>query len=234
MNLIVEIAMPVAPDEMGADVFVTGVHGRLGFMRESTKKRLCNLVFKVSARIISDDLVANVSRESLIPDAERIQCHAVVEKFHFYRLVCRNPWSRVQGNGIPCGLDAHIWNPMVLQKLTHRICAIDLEAVALAAELFDQAQIVESRTNKQKFDVKFLPGLAPELLSPEKGAMRVVKQQGCAELTEQSRRFASKLSALRDPISSRFWAETSDAQRASYCDRATLLQSHGRHLLPWQ
>jgi hypothetical protein len=35
---------------------------------------------------------------------------------------------------------------------------------------------MESGTNKQQLDVKFLPGLAPKLLSPEENAMGVVKQ----------------------------------------------------------
>src|ERR1700730_4308356 len=131
--------MFIAPDEMGANVFVTGIHGRLWLMRESIEKCLCNLLFEVGARIGRNDFVANIGRESLIPDAERIQRHAVVEKFHFDGLVRRNPWRRVQSDGIPRSLYAHIGHPMMLQKLTHCICAIDFEAVALATELWDQA-----------------------------------------------------------------------------------------------
>src|ERR1700682_6729505 len=136
-------------------------------MLEPSKERFCNILLKVNARIVSDDLFANLIRESLIPDAKHAQSHTVVEKFHFQWLICRNPWSCVQSDGVPRSLYARIGHAVVLQKLTHRVCAIDFEAVARATELFEQAQIMESRTNKQKFDVKFLPGLAPKLISPE-------------------------------------------------------------------
>jgi hypothetical protein len=77
-DLVVEILSLVVPDEMRADVFVTGVFRRLGLVSESVEEGLRDLRFEIGSRKLAKDPVANVFGKYFVPDAEGIQCDAIV------------------------------------------------------------------------------------------------------------------------------------------------------------
>jgi hypothetical protein len=90
-------------------------------------------------------------------------------------------------------LNAGSGDVVVLKKLPNRIGAVNLESVIGTAKSLQQTEIVKCRADKQQLHIEFLPCLLSQFIGPEKDPMRVVKEQGCAELVKKSRRFSSQL-----------------------------------------
>jgi hypothetical protein len=86
---------------------------------------------------------------------------------------------------------------MMFEELADGVRTIHFKAIGRAAELLQQAKIMECSADKQKLYIEFFPGLPAKLICPEEDAVRVVEQQSRAELSEKSRRFASQLT-IRD------------------------------------
>ena len=72
----------------------------------------------------------------------------------------------------------------MFEELADGVRAVNFKAICRAAELLQQAQIVECGTDKQKLYVEFFPCLPAKLVGPEEDPVRVVKQQRRAELPE--------------------------------------------------
>src|SRR5580700_7807915 len=175
-DLVVEVLPLVVPDEMRADVFVTGVFRRLGLVSKSIKEGLSDFRFEIGSRKLAKDLVADFFGKVFVPDAKGIQRDAIVQEFHFQRFVCSDAGRGVKRYCIPSGLDAGVGDAVVFEKLTHSVGAIDFETIVGAAELLEQTKIVEGGANEQKLDIELLSGLTPHLVGPEEHPMRMVDQ----------------------------------------------------------
>src|SRR5712664_4253438 len=88
---------------------------------------------------------------------------------------------------------------MMFEELADGVRAINFKAIGRAAELLQQAKIMECSADKQKLCIEFSPCLPAKLVCPEEDAVRVVEQQSRAELSEKSGRLASQLT-IRDSI----------------------------------
>jgi len=99
----------------------------------------------------------------------------------------------MQRDGIPGGLDSRLGYAMMLQELAGGIRAVNLKAVGGAAELLQQAKVMECGANKQELHIEFFTRLPAKLICPEEDAVGVVEEQRCAELPEKSGRLASQL-----------------------------------------
>jgi hypothetical protein len=100
----------------------------------------------------------------------------------------------MQGYGVPGSLDSRVGHAVMFEELADGVRAVHLKAIGLAAELFQQAKVMEGGADKEKLDVEFFPGLPAELIGPEEDAVRVVDEQRRAEFPEKSGRLASQLS----------------------------------------
>jgi hypothetical protein len=83
---------------------------------------------------------------------------------------------------------------MMFEELAGGVRTINFKAVGRAAELLQQAKIMECSADKQKLHIKFFPCLRAKLICPEEDAVRMVEQQRRAELSEKSGSLASQLS----------------------------------------
>jgi hypothetical protein len=88
---------------------------------------------------------------------------------------------------------------MMFEELADGVRTIDFKAIGRAAELRQQAKIMECSADKQKLCIEWLPCLPAKLVRPEEDAVRVVEQQRRAELPEKAGRLASQLT-IRDSI----------------------------------
>jgi hypothetical protein len=77
--------------------------------------------------------------------------------------------------------------------LAHCIGAVHFEAVASAAEGFQQAPNMKRRADKQQFRIIRLAGLTAPFIGPEEDTVRVIDEQRCAELVEQTGGLARQL-----------------------------------------
>jgi hypothetical protein len=99
----------------------------------------------------------------------------------------------VQRDRVPSDLDAGIRDIMMLEELTHCVRAINFKPVIGAPELLEQAEIMKGRTDKQELHIELLAGLAAHFVGPEEGTMRMVEQERCAELSQQTGCLARQL-----------------------------------------
>jgi hypothetical protein len=81
----------------------------------------------------------------------------------------------------------------VLQKLPYSIRAVYLEAIVIAAELFQEAEVVKCRTDKKQLCIELFFCLLALFIGPEKYAMRMVEKKRRAELPQDASRFAREL-----------------------------------------
>src|ERR1700738_2503863 len=88
---------------------------------------------------------------------------------------------------------------MMFEELADGVRTINFKAIGRAAELLQQAKIMECSADKQKLYIEFFPCLPAKLICPEEDAVRVVEQQRRAELSEKAGRLASQLT-IRDYI----------------------------------
>src|SRR5258708_8271019 len=88
---------------------------------------------------------------------------------------------------------------MMFEELADGVRTINFKAIGRAAELLQQAKIMECSADKQKLCIEFFPCLPAKLVCPEEDAVRVVEQQSRAELSEKSGRLATQLT-IRDSI----------------------------------
>ena len=88
---------------------------------------------------------------------------------------------------------------MMFEELADSGGAVNFKAISRAAELLLQAKIMECRADKQKLYIEFFSRLPAKLVCPEEDAVRVVKEQRRAELSQKSGRLASQLT-IRDSI----------------------------------
>src|SRR5260370_6479926 len=88
---------------------------------------------------------------------------------------------------------------MMFEELADGVRTINFKAIGGAAELLQQAKIVECSADKQKLDIEFFSCLPAKLICPEEDAVRVVEEQSRAELPEKSGSLASQLT-IRDSI----------------------------------
>src|SRR5260370_42541700 len=88
---------------------------------------------------------------------------------------------------------------MMFEELADGVRTINFKAIGGAAELLQQAKIMECSADKQKLDIEFFPSLPAKLICPEEDAVRVVEEQSGAELPEKSGSLASQLT-IRDSI----------------------------------
>ena len=82
----------------------------------------------------------------------------------------------------------------MFEKLTYGVRTVYLEAVACAAELLEQSEIMERGANEDKLHIELLACLSAKLVRPEEDPMRMVKEQRRTELAQQARGFAGHLS----------------------------------------
>src|SRR5258708_17846040 len=88
---------------------------------------------------------------------------------------------------------------MMFEELADGVRTINFKAIGRAAELLQQAKIMECSADKQKLYIEFFPCLPAKLICPEEDAVRVVEEQRRAELSEKSGGLASQLT-VRDSI----------------------------------
>src|SRR5260370_5972205 len=88
---------------------------------------------------------------------------------------------------------------MMFEELADGVRTINFKAIGGAAELLQQAKIMECSADKQKLDIEFFSCLPAKLICPEEDAVRVVEEQSRAELPEKSGGLASQLT-IRDSI----------------------------------
>src|SRR5260370_14612865 len=88
---------------------------------------------------------------------------------------------------------------MMFEELADGVRTINFKGIGGAAELLQQAKIVECSADKQKLDIEFFSCLPAKLICPEEDAVRVVEEQSRAELPEKSGSLASQLT-IRDSI----------------------------------
>ena len=100
---------------------------------------------------------------------------------------------------VPGSLDSSGCYAMMFEELANGVRTINFKAIGRAAELLQQAKIMECSADKQKLYTEFFPGLPAKLICPEEDAVRVVEQERRAELSEKSGRLASQLT-IRDSI----------------------------------
>src|ERR1700693_1238084 len=105
----------------------------------------------------------------------------------------------MQRYSVPSGLDSGVRNAMMSEEQSDAVRTIDFKAIGCAAELLQQAKIMECSADKQNFHIKFFPCLPAKLICPEEDAVRVVEEQRCAELWEKSGSLPSQLT-IRDSI----------------------------------
>src|ERR1700676_5656209 len=105
----------------------------------------------------------------------------------------------MQRYGVPSSLDSGVRNAMMFEEQADGVRTIDFKAIGCAAELLQQAKIMECGTDKQNLHIKRFPCLPAELICPEEDAVRVVEEQRGAELSEKSGSLASQLT-IRDSI----------------------------------
>src|SRR5216683_4387608 len=170
---------------MRADVLVAGALGRPGLALEATEKSPCNILFEVDARILIDYFLSQLFGKMLITDTQHIESDPVVEKLHLEWFVRCNPWSGVQRDCVPGHLNPGSWDLVALKELPSGVCAVHLEPVISATEFLQQAEIMKCRADEQQFSIECLSCLSSQLIGPEEVPMRVVKEQGCTELTEE-------------------------------------------------
>src|SRR5258708_12228770 len=82
---------------------------------------------------------------------------------------------------------------MMFEELADGVRTINFKAIGGAAELLQQAKIMECSADKQKLDIEFFACLPAKLICPEEDAVRVVEEQSRAELPEKSGGLASQL-----------------------------------------
>src|ERR1700730_4301467 len=105
----------------------------------------------------------------------------------------------MQRYSVPSSLDSGVRNAMMFEEQADGVRTIDFKAIGCAAELLQQAKIMECGADKQDLHINFFPCLPAKLICPEEDAVRVVEEQRCAELSEKSGSLASQLT-IRDSI----------------------------------
>src|ERR1700704_1963395 len=103
----------------------------------------------------------------------------------------------MQRYGVPSSLDSGVRYAMMFEELADGVRTVDFKAVGFAAELLQQAKIMECGADKQDLHINSFPCLPAKLFCPEEDAVRVVEEQRCAELSEKSGSLASQLT-IRD------------------------------------
>jgi hypothetical protein len=88
---------------------------------------------------------------------------------------------------------------MSFEELADGVRTINFKAIGGAAELLQQAKIMECGADKEKLHIEFFPCLPAKLVCPEEDPVRVVEQERRAELPQKSARLASQLT-IRDSI----------------------------------
>src|SRR5258708_20660444 len=88
---------------------------------------------------------------------------------------------------------------MMFEELADGVRTINFKAIGRAAELLQQAKIMECSADKQKLYIEFFPCLPAKLICPEEDAVRVVEEQRRAELSEKSASLSRQLT-IRDSI----------------------------------
>src|SRR5260370_28876905 len=83
---------------------------------------------------------------------------------------------------------------MMFEELADGVRTINFKAIGGAAELLQQAKIMECSADKQKLDIEFFPSLPAKLICPEEDAVRVGEEQSPAELPGKARIPPSQLS----------------------------------------
>ena len=101
-----------------------------GLVSEAVKECLRDFLLEIGSRKLRDHPGSNVFGKGFVPDAEGIQGDAVVEEFHFQWLVRCNAGRGVKRYRVPGGLDASGGHAMMLEKLAHRVGAVDFETVS--------------------------------------------------------------------------------------------------------
>ena len=173
---------------MRADVLVAGTLGRYKLVFEAAEECFRDAILEVGTWIFGYDLFANGFGKVLVSDAQHIQTNAVVEQFDLDRFVSCNSRRRVQRNRVPGCLNAIIRHTMVLQELADGIRAVYLEAIIVAAELFQKTEIMECGTDEQELTVELLSRLLALFSGPEKHPMRMVEEKRRAEFPQETRR----------------------------------------------
>src|SRR5882762_3210933 len=105
----------------------------------------------------------------------------------------------MQRYSVPGSLDSSGRYAMMFEELANGVRAINFKAIGRAAELLQQAKIMECSADKQKLYIEFFPCLPAKLICPEEDAVRVVEQKRRAELSEKAGRLASQWT-IRDSI----------------------------------
>ena len=99
----------------------------------------------------------------------------------------------MQGYSVPSRLDSGVRYAMMFEELADGIRTIDFKAIGSAAELLQQAKIMECGANKQNLHIKVFPCLPAKLICPEEDAVRVIEEQRCTEFSKKSGGLASQL-----------------------------------------
>src|ERR1700694_257531 len=88
---------------------------------------------------------------------------------------------------------------MMFEELADGVRTINFKAIGRAAELLQQAKIMECSADKQKLCIELFPCLPAKLVCPEEDAVRVVEEQRYTELSEKSGGLARQLT-IRDSV----------------------------------
>src|SRR5438270_6461388 len=100
-----------------------------------------------------------------------------MEERYFRAHTLWDPGGGVQGNCFPDGLHLIFSNIVGVEELPGGICAIDLEALVLARELLDKAEIVKGGRHVEEFRVEAQFPLTTLLSREQVDADRVIKEQ---------------------------------------------------------
>ncbi len=112
-------------------------------MREAAEIRWDEVFLEVFARVSGDNLIAQVRRELVEPLSDHIETDARVEQSNFRTHILSNARRRVQCYRFPDSLHVLFGYVMRSKELACGIGAIDLEALVLAGEFWQQTEIMD-------------------------------------------------------------------------------------------
>jgi hypothetical protein len=141
-------------DETFTDTGVHGAIGGAGLVRKAVEVLLEEAFLEVFARVSGQNFIAQLRRKLIEPFSEHIETDTRIEQSYFRAQVLRDAGGGVQGNGFPDSIYLLFRDVMCGEELAGGVCAIDLEAFALARELLDETEIVKCGGDVEEFRVK--------------------------------------------------------------------------------
>ena len=153
-NEVAEVWTLVAGDVALADICFDGAEGGTRFVFEAAEECLHDAFLEVMARVLFDDLLTEFGGEVVEALAEYVEADAGEDERHFRPHVLGNAGSGVERNSLPGSLNLFLGYIVCGEELADRVGSVNLEALARAGVLFDEAEVVKDGADVQEFGVK--------------------------------------------------------------------------------